>query len=164
MIKILIAYYSRSGNTKKMAEFVAKGVKDEGGEATLKKVEDVLPDELVGYDGIIFGSPTYYGQMAYPVKKLIDESVILHGKLESKIGGAFTSSANLGGGNETTIMSILQAFLIHGMIIKGTSKNDHYGPVSIGAPDKRAEKQCIDLGKRVVKLAKKICIISGQKS
>ena len=164
MISILVAYHSKSGNTKKMAELVAKGVKDEGGEAVLKKVEEVLPDEIIGYDGIIFGSPTYYGQMSYPVKKLIDESVILHGKLEGKIGGAFTSSANLGGGNETTIMSILQAFLIHGMVIQGASKNDHYGPVAIGAPDKRAEKQCVDLGKRTVKLARKICVISAPKA
>lgn len=164
MIKILVAYYSRSGNTKKMAELIAKGVKDEGGEAVLKKMDEVLPDELKEYDGLIFGSPTYYGQMAFQVKKLIDESVILHGKLEGKIGGAFTSSANLGGGNETTIMSILQAFLIHGMVIQGISKNDHYGPVAIGAPDKRAEKQCVDLGKRTVKLAKKICVISAPKS
>ena len=163
MIKVLVAYYSKSGHTKKMAEFAAKGVKDEGAEVTLKTVEELLPDELIGYDGIIFGSPTYYGQMAFQVKKLIDESVILHGKLDGKIGGAFTSSANLGGGNETTVLSILQAFLIHGMVIEGSSKNDHYGPVSIGAPDKRAEKQCVDLGRRVVKLAKKICVISGMK-
>ena len=158
MIKLLVAYYSKSGHTKKMAEFVAKGAKEEGGEVSLKKIEEILPDELAVYDCIVIGSPTYYGQMAYQVKKLLDESVILHGKLDGKIGGAFTSSANLGGGNATTLLSILEAFLIHGMVIEGSSKNDHYGPVSIGAPDKRAEKQCLDLGKRVVKLAKKICI------
>ena len=156
MAKILVAYYSKGGNVKKMAEFVAKGVKEEGCEVSVKTVENVLPDELVNYDGFIFGSPTYYGQMAAQVKKLFDDSVILHGKLEGKVGGAFTSSANIGGGNETTILSILQAFLIHGMIIQGTSKNDHYGPVAIGSPDARAEKQCISLGKRVAKLAKKV--------
>ncbi|PIU84109.1 MAG: flavodoxin [Elusimicrobia bacterium CG06_land_8_20_14_3_00_38_11] len=158
MAKILVAYYSKGGNVKKMAEFVAKGVKEESCEVTVKTVDSVLPDELIHYDGFIFGSPTYYGQMAAPVKKLIDDSVILHGKLEGKVGGAFTSSANIGGGNETTILSILQAFLIHGMLIQGTAKNDHYGPVAIGSPDNRAEKQCIALGKRVAKLVKIILI------
>lgn len=94
--------------------------------------------------------------MANPVKKLLDDLVILHGKLEGKVGGAFISSANIGGGNETTILSILQAFLMHGMVIQGTSKNDHYGPVAIGSPDSRAEKQCISLGKLVAKLVKKL--------
>ena len=156
MPKILVIYYSKGGNTKKMADFVAKGVKEEGGEVAVKTVDNVYPDELVQYDGYIIGSPTYYGLMAAPVKKLLDDSVILHGKLEGKVGGAFTSSANIGGGNETTILSILQALLIHGMIIQGTAKSDHYGPVAIGAPDSRAEKQCIALGKRVTKLAKKL--------
>jgi len=154
-VKILITYYTRTGNTRKMAELVAKGAKEEGAEVTIKTVDNVLPDELVQYDALIFGTPTYYGQMAYPVKKLIDDSVILHGKLEGKVGAAFTSSANIGGGNETAIISILQAFLIHGMIIQGTSKHDHYGPVAIGAPDNRSEKQCIALGKRIVKLTNK---------
>lgn len=156
MAKILVAYYSKGGNTKKMAELVAEGVKESGVDVVLKTVENTTADELIQYDGFIFGSPTYYGQMAAPVKKLLDESVIIHGKLEGRVAGAFTSAANIGGGNETTILSILQAFMIHGMIIQGTSKNDHYGPVAIGSPDKRAEKQCIELGKRVAKLVKKL--------
>ncbi|OQA90898.1 MAG: Flavodoxin [Elusimicrobia bacterium ADurb.Bin231] len=164
MIKVLIGYYSRTGNTKKMADFVAKAVLDEGAEVSVKPVTEILPDELISYDGIILGSPTYYGLPAAEVKKLLDESVILHGKLDGKVGGAFTSSGNLGGGNETTILAIIEAFLIHGMIIQGTSKNDHYGPVAIGAPDKRAEKQCHELGKRVVRLIKKICVITPAKN
>ncbi|MBN1383603.1 MAG: NAD(P)H-dependent oxidoreductase [Elusimicrobia bacterium] len=157
MAKILIAYYSKGGSVKKMAKFVEDGVKESGVDVVLKTVEDVAADELIQYDGFIFGSPTYYGQMAAQVKKLLDDSVILHGRLEGRIGGAFTSAGNIGGGNETTILSILQAFMIHGMVVQGTSKNDHYGPVAIGAPDKRAERQCVDLGKRIAKLVKKLC-------
>ena len=89
-------------------------------------------DELLKADGIIFGSPNYYGGMAAPVKGFLDESVKFHGELKGKVGGAFSSSANIGGGNETTIMNILKAFLIHGMIVQGTSQGDHYGPVAIG--------------------------------
>ncbi len=63
--------------------------------------------------------------MAAEIKKFIDESVKFHGKLEGKVGGAFSSSAQIGGGNETTIMDILKTLLIHGMIIQGSSKGDH---------------------------------------
>jgi len=79
-----------------------------------------------------------------------------HGSLSGKVGGAFSSAANIGGGNETTILSILQAMLIHGMIVPGTADGDHYGPVSIGAPDERASKQCRALGERIAELAEKL--------
>jgi NAD(P)H dehydrogenase (quinone) len=156
MAKILITYYSRGGNTKEMAQAVQIGVEQEKVDCRLKAVDEVNVKELVDYDGIIIGSPTYYGDMASEIKKLLDESVSLHGQLSQKVGGAFTSSANIGGGNETTILSILKALLVHGMVIAGSSSGDHYGPVSIGLPDKRARKQCIDLGVRTAQLVKKL--------
>ena len=156
MGKILITYYSNSGNTKKMAEKIAETIKEEGMETVLKKVEDVKVSELTGYDGIVMGSPTYYGTMAWQVKKLLDESVSLHGSLKGKVGGAFSSAANIGGGNETTVTDILHAMLIHGMIVQGEPKGDHYGPVAIGAPDVRALKCCERLGKNVADLVKKL--------
>lgn len=94
--------------------------------------------------------------MAAEIKKLLDDSVKFHGKLEGKIGAAFASSANVGGGNETTILDILNAMLIHGMIIQGDPQGDHYGAVAIGAADSRAAKQCARLGSRLAKLAKRI--------
>jgi len=156
MAGVLIVYYSRTGNTKKMAEFIRNGVRMEGMDADLKTTIETDAKELVNYDAVIIGSPTYYGSMAAEVKKLLDDSVSLHGRLEGKIGAAFSSSANIGGGNETTITDILKAMLIHGMIIQGTSQGDHYGPVSIGAPDARVEKQCTALGQRTVRLAKRL--------
>ena len=156
MARILIVYYSSTGNTEKMAKLVEEGVKSEGCEAVCKKVEHTQAKELLDYDGIIMGSPTYYGSMSWEVKKLFDESVEFHGKLHDKVGGAFTSSANIGGGNETTIMDILKAFLIHGMIVVGNASGDHYGPVAIGAPDKRAQSQCRELGQKVARLVKKV--------
>lgn len=156
MAKILIVYYSRSGNTKKMASLVEAGVKAEGIDVTLKDVSKTKAKELLDYDGIIIGSPTYYGTMAAEIKKLLDDSVTFHGQLEGKVGAAFSSAANIGGGNETTITDILKAMLIHGMIIQGNSKGDHYGPVSIGSPDKRVEGQCKTLGQRVVALVKRL--------
>jgi len=90
------------------------------------------------------------------VKRIFDESVKHHGKLEGKVGGAFTSSGMVGGGNETTIMAILQAMLIHGFIIQGRPKNNHYGAVSVGAPDEKVLDDCRELGQRVAQLAKKV--------
>ena len=156
MAKILIIYYSRSGNTKKMASLVEAGVTAEGMDVALKDVSKTKAKELLDYDGIIIGSPTYYGSMAAEIKKLLDDSVTFHGQLEGKVGAAFSSSANIGGGNETTITDILKAMLIHGMIIQGNSKGDHYGPVSIGSPDKRVEQQCKTLGQRVAALVKRL--------
>jgi len=156
MAKILVIYYSQSGNTKKMAESVVEGVKKEGIDAVIKDVKDTKADELLKYEGIIIGSPTYYGTMAAEIKKLLDDSVEFHGQLEGKAGAAFSSSANVGGGNETTILDILNAMLIHGMIIQGDPRGDHYGAVSIGAPDARATKECLRLGSRAAKLVKKL--------
>ncbi|MBM3245981.1 MAG: flavodoxin family protein [Candidatus Omnitrophica bacterium] len=156
MAKILVIYYSRTGNTKKMAELVAEGARKEGAEVTLKDVSGVDVDELLNYDGLVIGSPTYYGTMAAEIKKLLDDSVKFHGKLDAKVGAAFASSANVGGGNETTVLDILNALLIHGMIIQGDPRGDHYGAVAIGAPDARSTKQCARLGQRVAKLAKKL--------
>lgn len=156
MAKAIVIYYSRSGNTRKMAEIVAEGIKKEDVEATIKDVKDVTVDELPEYDAIVMGSPTYYGTMAAQIKKLLDDSVKFHGKLEGKVGAAFSSSANIAGGNETTILGILNAMLIHGMIIQGDPQGDHYGAVAIGSADARAQKECLKMGSRVARLAKKI--------
>ncbi|MDI6606387.1 MAG: NAD(P)H-dependent oxidoreductase [Candidatus Omnitrophota bacterium] len=156
MAKALVIYYSESGNTKKMAESVVEGLKKEGVEAVIKDVQDTSAQELLNFEAIVIGSPTYYGTMSAAIKKLLDESVKFHGKLEGKVGAAFSSSANIGGGNETTILDILNAMLIHGMIIHGDSQGDHYGPVAIGSPDARATKECLRLGSRVAQLTKKL--------
>ena len=156
MKKVLITYYSSSGNTKKMAEKINETIKKEGVETVLKDVEKVSAGDLTSYDGIVIGSPTYYGTMAWQIKKLLDESVKFHGELKGKVGAAFSSAANVGGGNETTITGMLNAFLIHGMIVQGEPIGDHYGPVAIGAPDGRALKCCERLGKNVANLVKKL--------
>lgn len=156
MANVIVIYYSRTGNTKKMAEIIAKAIENEGLKCDIKEVSQIKSKDLLNYDGIIIGSPTYYGTMCSEIKKLLDDSVQFHGKLDGKIGGAFSSSANVGGGNETTILDILNAMLIHGMIIQGDPSGDHYGPVSIGRPDKRAEDNCQRFGKRIANLIKKL--------
>jgi NAD(P)H dehydrogenase (quinone) len=156
MAKGIVIYYSRSGNTQKMAEMLAKAMGDGGLATDCKSVDKVKVDDLLGYDAIVVGSPTYYGGMAAQIKQLIDDSVVKHGQLDGKVGAAFSSSANIAGGNETTVLSILQAMLISGMVIQGDPQGDHYGPVSIGKPDQRVEKLCARWGKRIAELTKKL--------
>jgi len=157
MAKILIVYYSRTGNTQEMAQKVETGAAEVSGvEVVCRSVEKVKAQELLDYDGIIMGSPVYYGTMAAELKELIDASVKIHGQLAGKVGAAFASSANIGGGNETTVMDLLKALLIHGMVVPGRAEGDHYGPVSIGKPDDRAKGQCRNMGQMVAELTVKL--------
>ncbi len=156
MAKGIVVYYSRSGNTKEMAEIIGAAMNDAGLLTDCKSVDKVKADDLLAYDAIVIGSPTYYGHMAGPIKELFDETVSFHGKLDGKVGAAFSSAANIGGGNETTIMGIIEGMLISGMVVQGDPKGDHYGPVSIGKPDDRVRQQCERRGRRIAELTKKM--------
>ena len=156
MAKGIVIYYSRSGNTKEMARIIAESMNDAGLPTDCKSVDKVKADDLLAYDAIVVGSPTYYGHMAGPLKELFDETVSFHGKLDGKVGAAFSSAANIGGGNETTIMGIIEGMLISGMVVQGDPKGDHYGPVSIGKPDDRVRQQCERRGRRIAELTKKM--------
>jgi len=155
-MRVVVIYYSKSGTTKNMAEIIADEIKNNRCSVELKSISDIKAEELLGYDGIIVGSPTYYGTLAAQIKELFDESVAFHGQLDGKVGAAFSSAANIAGGNETTILSILEAMLIHGMIIQGDFKGDHYGPVAIGKIDERSEGNCRRIAQRFCKLLKRI--------
>ncbi len=156
MAKGIVIYYSRTGNTRMMAQIIAEAMNGEGLLTECLSVEKVRYEDLLEYEAIVIGSPTYYGQMAAPIKELIDDSVKIHSKLDGKIGGAFSSAANIGGGNETTVMGIIEAMLISGMIVQGDPIGDHYGPISIGRPDERVEKQCRRRGLRIAQITKKV--------
>jgi NAD(P)H dehydrogenase (quinone) len=157
MAKILVVYDSKTGNTEKMAFAVAEGAKQiKGVKVIVKRVEQASVEDFLGVDGIIMGSPTYYGQMSAKLKALIDESVKIHGKLEGKVGAAFTSSGGTATGAETTLLSILQAMLVHGMIVQGRSDDKHYGAAAVDSPREKELKSCKKLGKRVAKLIKKL--------
>jgi len=158
MAKGIVVYYSRTGNTKEMAQIIAKAMNEADLPTECKSVGDVKADDVFSYDAIVIGSPTYYGQMAAPIKELIDDLVGRHGQLDGKVGAAFASAANIGGGNETTIMGIIEAMLISGMVVQGDPNGDHYGPVSIGKPDQRVEQQCRRRGQRIVELTKKLAV------
>lgn len=153
MPKILLIYDSETGNTERAAIKVSEGVREvRGVECAVKKVDEASLQDMLEADGIVIGSPTYYGAMSSKVKKLLDESVEIHGKLEGKVGAAFTSSGGTASGAETTILSILKALLIHGMIIKGDPHHQHYGLAVVGAPDREEGKLCRRFGAGIAKL------------
>lgn len=153
MADILVTYFSKTGHTQAMAECIAAAAGTvEGVQVVVRPVEEVTPDDLLDYHGIIMGSPVYYGTMAAPLKALIDASVKHHGKLEGKVGGAFSSSGVIGGGNETTLMDIIACQLVHGMIVKGIAKGPHYGPTCQGEPDENALRRCEDYGRDIAEL------------
>jgi NAD(P)H dehydrogenase (quinone) len=133
MGKVVIVYDSETGNTERMARAVANGAELSGiHDVVVKHVKDASLDDLQNADGIILGSPTYYGYMSNKIKALIDRSVVIHEQLEGKVGAAFTSSGGTACGAETTLLSLLHMLLIHGMIVQGRSQIAHYGAGSGG--------------------------------
>jgi len=159
MSKVLVIYSSKSGNTKKLAKAIIDGVKEVPGiECEIKNVGEVSNKDLVEAEAIIVGSPVYFGSMSGELKEMFDKSVAIRGKLEGKIGAAFTTSGHHTGGKETTIFSILQAMLIHGMIIVGDpiSAGGHYGVASVGSPDTEGINAGKLLGRRVAEITKKL--------
>lgn len=160
MATVLVLYHSRTGNTARMAEAVGDGVKSAGIDVSIKKVGDVSLDDLLSANGIIIGTPTYYGQMAAEIKQLFDNSSDVRGRLENKVGAAFASSGSPEGGNQTALLSVLHAMLIHGMIVVGDpmKAGGHYGAISVGMPNEKSLEACRQLGLRVGNLAKKLVV------
>ena len=158
-MQILVLYFSKGGNTKKLAETILKGVESvEGVKGVLKHTDDVTKEDFVSSDGIIAGSPVYFGVMAAQLKKIFDEFVSVRKKMEGKVGAAFATSADPSGGKETTMMSIIQVMLIYGMVIVGDpmSATGHFGTACVGAPDSGSLENGMKLGRRVADLAKKL--------
>ncbi len=158
-MKILVLYYSKTGNTKKLAQAIAQGVEEvEGAEAILRSTSEVTKEDFLESQGIIAGSPVYFGVMAAELKKVFDDFVGIRKKMENKVGAAFTTSGDATGGKETTIFSIIQCMLIYGMVIVGDpmSATGHYGVACVGSPDDKAMENGKKLGKRVAEVAIKL--------
>ncbi len=141
MTKVLILYYSSYGHIERMAEAVAEGVRDAGAEAVIKRVPELVPpevaeksgfkrnqpapiatvDELPGYDAIIVGTPTRFGNMAAQMKNFLDQTggLWVQGKLIGKVGAVFTSTATQHGGQESTILATHTVLLHQGMVLVG---------------------------------------------
>lgn len=141
MTRILVLYYSAYGHIETMAEAVAEGAREAGAEVDIKRVPELVPDEvakksgykmdqkapiarvdeLADYDAIIVGVGTRYGRMASQMANFLDQTGGLWAKdaLHGKVGGAFTSTATQHGGQETTLIAILTNLLHLGMVVAG---------------------------------------------
>ena len=158
-MKVLVLYFSKGGNTRRLAEAVLKGVDSvEGVQGVLKTTDQVTQDDFLEAGGIIAGSPVYFGGMAAELKTVLDKFIGIRRKMDGKVGAAFTTSGNVTGGKETTIMGILQAFMIYGMVITGDplSATGHYGTACVGAPDRETSDNAFKLGEWVAHLALKL--------
>ncbi len=95
--KVLILYYSGGGNTQKMAKLIAEAMKSGAMNVTVEDTEKFDISQLPKYDGLILGSPTYFSNVAWPVKKVIDESIVHYGghKMKGKVAGIFTSAGTM---------------------------------------------------------------------
>ena len=155
-MKVLVLYYSKGGNTRKLADAIAAGAGSvDGVDAVLRHTREVTKDDFVAADGLVVGSPVYFGTMAAQLKKILDEFVGVRKKMENKVGAAFATSADASGGKETTMFSIIQALMIYGMIVVGDpmSATGHYGTACVGAPDDKSRQNARQLGARVAQLA-----------
>jgi NAD(P)H dehydrogenase (quinone) len=138
---VLVLYYSRHGATARMAQHIGRGVESVSGitarlrtvapvstlcEATAPDMPDEGPlyceeDDLRDCAGLVLGSPTRFGNMAAPLKYFIDgtSSLWMSGALIDKPCAAFTSTASLHGGQESTLLSMMLPLLHHGMLVCG---------------------------------------------
>ncbi|MDH5438893.1 MAG: NAD(P)H:quinone oxidoreductase [Candidatus Bathyarchaeota archaeon] len=200
--KVLVVFYSMYGNTAKLAKAVAEGARQvENVEVSLRQVEELVPKEAVEANermkqvkeeladipiatnedlgkanGIVFGTPTRYGNMSAQMKQFIDKTGKLwaEGKLINKVAGVFTSTGTLHGGQETTIITTMIPLFHLGMIIVGvpyseqrlfsleTGGGSPYGASSVSGlnadmpPTENDLEIAKTLGRRVAEIAKKI--------
>jgi len=197
MTKVLILYYSSYGHIERMAEAVAEGVREAGAEAVIKRVPELVPpevaeksgfkrdqpapiatvDELPGYDAIIVGTPTRFGNMAAQMKNFLDQTggLWVQGKLIGKVGSVFSSTATQHGGQESTILATHTVLLHQGMVIVGLpysfqgqmtvsemSGGSPYGATTIAAGDGSRQPSANELagarfqGRHVAEIAAKL--------
>lgn len=140
MSKVLVIYYSRSGNTEKMAKAVAEGAK------TIQNVAVDLnyhidAEDLASYDAILVGAPTFNAQMPIDFKNLFEEVSIKHINLKNKIGSAF-GSYGWSGEAPQAVSEILKKFEMQ--VIEPPIRAKY-------KPDQQTLEACMDLGKRVAK-------------
>ena len=154
MANILILYYSETGNTRKMAEYVYEGAKASGNNnVKLLSVDEAKGEDIKWCDGIAVGTPTHMGLMSWKMKKFWDDcGKELWGKIDGKIGCAFAAEGGWGGGAEIACLSVLTVLINYGFLVFGATDyvadkfTLHYGATNPGRPDNR---EAIDACRRI---------------
>jgi NAD(P)H dehydrogenase (quinone) len=129
-MRVVIAYHSDYGNTKKMADAIAAGMRAGRTDISVDRhsAEETSLQDLLTADVIVFGTPVHMGSMAWQMKQLIDRAAKLwmEGALEGKVGGVFATGGGFGGaggGVEQTMIALYSNFLEHGMVVIGFPKS-----------------------------------------
>jgi NAD(P)H dehydrogenase (quinone) len=162
---VLVAYYSKTGATEKMARAVDAGAKSVAGTTVIVKAIDQVSDkDLLDADAIVVGSPVYNGGMAGAVKQFIERWPF--GKLKDKVGAAFCAGGGASAGEELTLMNIISSMLIFQfVIVGGESWQAAFGASAITEEGKPQERRGVDeaalakargLGARVARVAAKL--------
>ena len=157
MAKVLVLYYSKDGNTEKMAKLVMEGVAQIAEtEIRFKSIAEATRDDLLWCDGLALGSPTHLGTVASPMKKFWEELLPDWQKLDGKIACAFSSQGGWGGGAELTCQALMTIMMNFGFLVFGVTDyaghqfTAHYGATQAGEPREEKEKEaCRRLGKRL---------------
>jgi NAD(P)H dehydrogenase (quinone) len=161
-VTVLVAYHSATGHTEKMAQGVVEGARSlPGTRVVLKRVGEVVADDLFSADAVVVGSPVYWSNMSGDVKKFFDDWQLKFGvfpefKMRNKVGAAFATGGQVSGGKEVTMLTILAAMLGNQMIV--VSGGGAFGASattegeSPGIDDKELAS-AKDLGKRVADVA-----------
>jgi NAD(P)H dehydrogenase (quinone) len=158
MGKVLVLVDSQGGNTQAMARLVAHGAESVAGtEVRLLTLDQAAGDDIVWCNGLALGSPTHLGLPSWRMKKFWDELVNpLWGKIDGRIGCAFSSSGGWGGGSELACQSLLGILINYGFLVFGVTDyvaprfTLHYGAVVAGEPRSEGEvASCLRLGERL---------------
>lgn len=164
-ISVLVAYYSRTGNTEQMARGVMEGAREvPGATVVMKRVEEVTGPDLFSADAVVVGSPVYWANMAGPVKTFFDNWQLEFGvypefKMRDKVGAAFTTGGQISGGKEVTMLTILAAMLGNQMIVvSGGGAFGASATTESGSPGINEQEmvQARALGKRVAEITQKV--------
>jgi len=145
--RVLILYYSGGGNTKKMAKAIAEAVKSCAISVAVEDAGKFDISSLPKYDAIVLGSPTYFSNVAWQIKKVIDESIVHYGgdKLKGKVAGIFASAGTSRDGKDCLKMLEVALGFHHGMkVVQSLLRVD-------GENDKEVKKKCQEYGKKLVK-------------
>lgn len=153
-MKMMVLYYSKTGNTKRMAEIIAKGMEQiKNAKVKTCSIENVDEDWAKESKCIVLGTPIYVSSVAAPVKNWLD-GACKKCQLAGKLGGAFATADYLHGGGDLGIRLILDHMMVYGMLTySGGSAYGkpviHLGPVAINNHLEDSEETFFLYGKRM---------------
>ncbi len=161
--KILIVFDGHEdGLVERMSRKVAEGARGAGAEVLMLTASNAKPTDALDCDCLILGSPCHFAGMSTAIKRFVDMTWSIRGKLAGKVGAAFTAANHLAGGHELTLLSAIAFFLSQGMIVEGSANGDAFGATLIAPEGDASEamaddpEECRNLGAKAAALAARL--------